>query len=136
MLPSDNSLRLHRPTHFQPTYKSQKRTPRLPNFAARTGVPELHQRQMAPGDSFAPTGPTWFRRWNQVLADLSKNASSCRLAPENDDHDDEIRNLVFNTRRGKKYRALFVIRENVVFVTNVRGPGQDLVAPDELKLPD
>lgn len=79
---------------------------------------------------------TWFRRWNQVLADLSKNASSCRLAPENDDHDDEIRNLVFNTRRGKKYRALFVIRENVVFVTNVRGPGQDLVAPDELKLPD
>ncbi len=37
---------------------------------------------------------TWFRRWNQVLADLSKNASSCRLAPENDDHDDEIRNLV------------------------------------------
>jgi len=70
---SPKTRRLHRPTHFQPTYKSQKRTPRLPNFAARTGVSELHQRQMAPGDSFAPTGPatsSWFFENLQVVDDL------------------------------------------------------------------
>ncbi len=78
---------------------------------------------------------SWYRCWQQVLVDISKNASNTRLAPENDDHDEQIRNLVFKTRRGRPYRTLFVIRENVVFITNVRGPGQDLVPPDELNPP-
>ena len=71
----------------------------------------------------------WLQRWKEVRRFLSERPESCRLAPESEDHEEEIRHIVFKTRQGRKYRALFVIRGNCVFVTNLRGPGQDLVPP-------
>ena len=78
---------------------------------------------------------TWYERFNHVLEQLAANAEQCNLAPENEDHDEAIRHAIFKTRRGKKYRALFIIRGEQVFVLHVRGPGQDLMPPDDLKLP-
>jgi plasmid stabilization system protein ParE len=75
---------------------------------------------------------TWLARWKEVCRILSERPESCLLAPENSDHEEEIRHIVFKTRSGRKYRAIFVIRGNRVLVTNLRGPGQDLVPPDEL----
>lgn len=74
---------------------------------------------------------SWLRRWDEVRQFLSERADKCLLAPENEDHEEEIRHTVFKTRRGKKYRTLFVIREGCVYITNLRGPGQDLVPPEE-----
>ncbi len=41
--------------------------------------------------------------------------------------------MFFRTRRGRRYRALFEIRENRVLILHVRGPRQNLVSPDELR---
>jgi toxin ParE1/3/4 len=76
----------------------------------------------------------WFGRWNDVIQDLSAMAGNYDLAPENDSHDIEIRHVLFKTRRGKKYRALFIIRESQVYIIHVRGPGQDLIPPEEIEL--
>ncbi len=78
---------------------------------------------------------TWLAQWEEVCRILCERPETCLLAPENSDHEEEIRQIVFKTRSGRKYRALFVIRGNRVFVTNLRGPGQDLVPPDELAVP-
>ena len=79
---------------------------------------------------------TWFRRWRKLLVKLSKRPNSFHFAPENEDHDEEIRQAVFKTRRGLPYRALFIIRGDVVYITNLRGPGQDLVDPADIQGPN
>lgn len=81
-----------------------------------------------------PGASTWFSRWQEVIAELASHPLRFSLAPENNDHDVEIRNVIFSTRRGKKYRAVFVVREDVVFIAHLRGPGQDLVRPQDFDL--
>ena len=78
----------------------------------------------------------WLARWKEVCRLLSERPENCLLAPENVDHEEDIRQIVFKTRSGRKYRALFVIRGDRVFVTNLRGPGQDLFPPDEVAVPE
>ena len=77
---------------------------------------------------------TWYRRWQDVIDHLGLHAVSCPTAPENDDHEDEIRHVIFKTRRGRKYRVLFVVRDDLALIVHVRGPGQDLIATDEMGL--
>lgn len=87
----------------------------------------------------SPSGAeTWKRRWMAVLDDLARSADRASLAAESDDHREPIRQILFKTRRGRFYRALFVIRGNLVYVIHVRGPGQNLLSVDELRatLPD
>lgn len=74
---------------------------------------------------------TWLSRWDEVLVQLQESADQTTLAPENDDHKDEIHHVVFKTRRGRKYRAIFIIENESVQITHVRGPGQKRVSPDE-----
>lgn len=79
-----------------------------------------------------PGAARWLQQWDEVLVSLAKNPLSSSIAPENDDHAETIRQIIFKTRRGRRYRALFVIRGETVFVTNLRGPGQDFVPAHEL----
>ena len=78
----------------------------------------------------------WLTRWNEVCGLLSERPESCSFAPENPDHDEDIRQIVFKTRGGRKYRALFVIRGDRVFITNLRGSGQDLLPPEDVAVPN
>lgn len=75
---------------------------------------------------------TWRRRWEKVITALEEHADSCGLAPEADLHGQAIYQIIFQTRQGLPYRALFLIRGNSVSVIHVRGSGQDLVTPDEI----
>ena len=77
----------------------------------------------------------WNRRFLQVLEHLEEFADGCGLAPEEELHPEPIRHYLFKTRRGKMYRALFVFRGNVAYILSVRGPGQDILQPDEIELP-
>lgn len=43
----------------------------------------------------------------------------------------EIRQLLFRTRKGRTYRALFDIQGKTVRVLRIRGPGQQLLAPED-----
>lgn len=79
---------------------------------------------------------TWDQCWNQVLKRLAEFADGQGIAPEDADHESRIQDVPFKTRYGGTYRALFTIRDDKVYVLAVRGPGQDLVPPDELPLPE
>ena len=51
----------------------------------------------------------WRNAWNNLLVDLRRRPESFGLAPESANHDDDVRLALFKTRRGRTYRALFVI---------------------------
>ena len=85
----------------------------------------------------SPAGAdAWYHRWLETLDQLQRRADSAGLAPESEDHPEAIRQVLFKTRRGRNYRALFVIRDRDVFVLHVRGPGQDYLRPEEIRSPD
>lgn len=77
----------------------------------------------------------WAKAFDQAIAHLEVNAASCPFAPENDYVDFEVREVLFKTRRGLIYRALFTIREHTVFILHVRGPGQDLIDGADIREP-
>jgi hypothetical protein len=84
----------------------------------------------------SPTGAvTWHNRWLEVLDQLKKYADQCPIAPESAICRYEIRHLVFKTRSGREYRAIFAMQDDTVVVLHIRGPGQDIVSPDELREP-
>ncbi len=88
----------------------------------------LHER--------SPRGAAaWSGRWMEIIGLLEESAGSCMLAPEDESHEAAIQQIIFKTRRGRPYRALLTIRNLNVYVLHVRGPGQDLVDPSELRLP-
>jgi plasmid stabilization system protein ParE len=88
----------------------------------------LHER--------SPQGAAnWLRVWDQTFATLKSSADQNSLAPESEGQPIEIRQILFHTRKGRDYRALFTIERDTVYVMHVRGPGQDLVSPDQLQLP-
>ena len=82
----------------------------------------------------SPAGAeTWYRRWLQALETLGQRADALGLAPESEDHSESIHQVIFKTKHGRPYRALFAVRKSDVFVLHVRGPGQDFLRPEELK---
>jgi plasmid stabilization system protein ParE len=78
---------------------------------------------------------TWYRRWLEVLERLGESGDTFGRAPEDEDHEETINQVIFKTRRGLPYRALFIVRGGQLHVLHVRGPGQDLMSPDEVRLP-
>jgi plasmid stabilization system protein ParE len=75
---------------------------------------------------------TWYRRWLEVLSTLQGRADSYPTAPENEDHSETIRQILFKTKYGRMYRALFTINAKDVNILHVRGPGQKFVDRDEI----
>ena len=74
----------------------------------------------------------WLRAYDDMLQRLEQLASSYGPAHESDDCELDVRQALFKTRRGRVYRALFVIEGQEVYLLRVRGPGQAPVQPDEL----
>lgn len=77
----------------------------------------------------------WHRSWQETLRSIREHADQFGTAPESDDHAESIQQAIFKTRRGRPYRALFVIRDRDVYVLHIRGPGQNLLGPDEVRTP-
>ena len=76
----------------------------------------------------SPSGAlTWLQRWEEVVRTLADDPERCGLAPESNQHPVAIRQLIFRTRKGNPYRALFAIKDEAVFVIHVRGMGQKSV---------
>jgi hypothetical protein len=63
---------------------------------------------------------------------LGMSADTLPITPENDDVDLEVRQVLFKTKRGRLYRAVFHVQGDDVYVLRVRGPGQAPIRPDEL----
>ena len=75
----------------------------------------------------------WCEQWEKVLAELRLNPFQHGLAPESAEYDAEIRQILFKTRRGRKYRALFTVVGRGVYVVDLRGPSQNLVHHNQLR---
>jgi toxin ParE1/3/4 len=69
----------------------------------------------------------WKERWEQVLDELRIGPLACGVAPESAKYEAEVRQILFKTRRGRTYRALFAVVGTGVFILHVRAPGQNLV---------
>jgi plasmid stabilization system protein ParE len=77
----------------------------------------------------------WAKTFDKALIHLEESADSCPLAAEDEHVDFEVREILFKTRRGLMYRALFTLSESNVFILHVRGPGQDFVDSMEIREP-
>jgi plasmid stabilization system protein ParE len=77
---------------------------------------------------------SWLEAYELAIDALAENPFR-GLAPESVDHDEEIRQQLFKTRHGLTYRALFLIRGDVVFLLHVQGPGQDILPSSGIRPP-
>jgi plasmid stabilization system protein ParE len=75
----------------------------------------------------------WVSRFEEALATLERNPLIAPLAPESEDLGEEVRHLLFRTRAGRTYRALFLVVGDEVRVLRVRGPGQAPVTRHDLE---
>ena len=72
-----------------------------------------------------------YARFHKALSRLESNPFSCGLAFENSEFPEELRHLLFETREGRVYRALFIVRGDVVTILSVRAPGEKPARPEE-----
>ena len=83
----------------------------------------------------SPAGAkAWREAFDGCLERLRTLPEAAGLAPEHTLFTEPIRQAIFKTRSGRPYRALFVIRGQVVHVLRVRCPGQDLLGLAEMPL--
>ena len=86
----------------------------------RSIVKWIHER--------SPTGAAaWLNAYDRAVEQLKNRADSYGEAHENPDLSLDVRQILFKTRRGRVYRALFIVQTTNVYILRVRGPGQALV---------
>jgi plasmid stabilization system protein ParE len=76
---------------------------------------------------------SWANAFHRALKKLHTQPATYAIAPECENDERDIRQLLFKTRQGLTYRALFVIREDLVRIIHIRGAGQDIINPNEIQ---
>jgi len=66
-----------------------------------------------------------------MVDSLSNNPHRFALAPEAEMAGRDVRQILFKTRSGRTYRALFDIAGRTVRVLRIRGPHQNLLDPHD-----
>lgn len=88
--------------------------------------------QLAEGN---PKGAArWYESFWKSVERLNGLPFACALAYEHERFPEEVRNLLFGTRQGRTYRALFVVRGDVAIIVAVRRPGDRPMRPGDLDL--
>jgi plasmid stabilization system protein ParE len=90
-------------------------------------------------DWIAARSPDGALRWYMYLSTLrglAADADGCEQAPEAERLGIDLQQKLFKTRKGRRYRGLFVTDQNTVHIVAVRGPGQDLATADDIELPE
>jgi len=70
----------------------------------------------------------WFHGIVEAVLRLENHPERCPLAPENDEFDEEIRQLLYGRRHGR-YRILFTIRQQTVFILHVHHGAREHLRP-------
>jgi plasmid stabilization system protein ParE len=71
----------------------------------------------------------WFDQFEKATVTLETNPFIAPLAPESGSFDIEVRQILFRTRSGNRYRAVFTVVDDEVRILRVRGPGQPPLRP-------
>jgi plasmid stabilization system protein ParE len=74
----------------------------------------------------------WLDSYEELMERLAQSAQTYPSAFEAAECKAPLRQALFGTRRGRRYRAIFVIAGDQVRVLRVRGPGQPPLQQDEL----
>jgi len=86
----------------------------------------------------AERSPDGAERWREAFTARTKriqqNPNSCGLAQEDSHFDFELRQLLFKTRYGHTYRAVYRVEDNDVYILRICGAGQAPLSPDEIPL--
>jgi plasmid stabilization system protein ParE len=61
---------------------------------------------------------SWRNNMRESIASLSQFPSRCPLAPENEDHEEEVRHLIVGNRI-HAYRIIYIIRKDTVFILDI-----------------
>ena len=75
----------------------------------------------------------WFRDLMNTIATLQDKPKRCTLARENDAFPQEIRQLIFGKSKNK-YRIVFTILEDTVYILYLRHSAQSAITLDILDL--
>ncbi len=76
----------------------------------------------------------WYESFWKAVERLKTHPFSCVLAYEHDQFQEEVRHLLFGTRQGRTYRALFVVRTGAVVIVAVRWPGERPMKPSDIDI--
>lgn len=69
---------------------------------------------------------TWYFEAVEAIESLENFPTRCPLAPESKRFGAEIRHLIFG-----KYRILFIVEDETVYVLRIRHQAQEVLKPDE-----
>jgi hypothetical protein len=73
-------------------------------------------------------------RFYESLPRLESNPFACGLDFENPASPEELRYLLFKVKKkGRKYRALFIVHGDVVKALTIRAPGERPVTPEDIE---
>lgn len=61
----------------------------------------------------------WWQALQKMVQRLETNADSCGLAAEAAVFSEPVYQVLFKTRKGRNYHALFVLRNNTVHIVSV-----------------
>ncbi|HEY9866987.1 MAG TPA: type II toxin-antitoxin system RelE/ParE family toxin [Candidatus Obscuribacterales bacterium] len=75
----------------------------------------------------------WFRDLMNTIATLQDKPKRFALARENDDFPEEIRQIIYGKSRNK-YRIIFIIREDIVYILYLRHSAQSSITFNPLDL--
>jgi plasmid stabilization system protein ParE len=84
------------------------------------------------GRSSESAADRFFDRFDEALDRLESRPLSCGLAYENRYFPQEVRHLLFEVWKGKPYRALFIVQDDVVKILCIRAPGEKPVKPKDV----
>lgn len=82
--------------------------------------------------------PDWYNGLIEAVFSLEEMPRRCALAPESNDYDKEVRQLLY-TKRRVTYRIIFVILpgdedfEGIVRVCRIRHSSQKPLTPDDIR---
>jgi plasmid stabilization system protein ParE len=76
----------------------------------------------------------WYEALQRALADLKVDPSLRALSPEGLQFGIPVRQILFKTRKGRTYRALYTVDEQAqcVNVLSIRGASQDLLSQSDI----
>ena len=74
----------------------------------------------------------WWDAFDLAAHEAGRGLVEYPLAPEDDSTPLDLRQVIFKTRAGRRYRFVFTVVENELRIVRVRGPGQPALTPDEV----
>jgi plasmid stabilization system protein ParE len=83
--------------------------------------------------SSADGAARWYDSFLDATQRLKTFPTSSPLAAQSARFSEEVRCMLFGTSRGRTYRALFVVRGDVVYILCARGPGEKRVKPEDIQ---